>query len=251
VSEVKILRVEKSGKKYLVYTSEDDSPFKIYEDDIVNYRIIKGTVFDEEAWKKITKSFNDSKLFDRVLHYIDYKLRTEKEVVLYLKSLDATDDQIKEIIKKCKKINYLDDDRYASIYVEESIKNKVGPKLIRYNLENLGIERALIDKYLGKISDDVFLDNAKELATKYLKTLAKYPEKKQLDKLKDKLLRMGYNTTTTLNAISTQNIESCDSEIIIRDYEKLLTKTTDKNKIITSLLAKGYKYEDIKKVLKN
>ena len=35
---------------------------------------------------------------------------------------------------------------------------------------------------------------------------------------------------------------------LVDEYEKLISKTNDQNKIVTSLLQKGYRYEDIKKV---
>ena len=34
------------------------------------------------------------------------------------------------------------------------------------------------------------------------------------------------------------------------EYQKLKKKTDDKNKIITTLITKGYRYEDIKKIRK-
>ena len=45
MEEVKILRVELKGKKYLVYTSCDDDAVSLTEDTIVYNKVLKNAIF--------------------------------------------------------------------------------------------------------------------------------------------------------------------------------------------------------------
>ena len=121
-SEVKILLVEQKGKKYLVYTDIDDDPIIFTEDGLVENRIIKGTTFDKKEWKSIVKNKDNLLMFDKVLHYIDFKPRTTKEVIKYLKDKEVNTNDINKIMTRLENIHYLDDDKYASnIYERKSI----------------------------------------------------------------------------------------------------------------------------------
>ena len=105
-----IKKVVSKGKKYLVYINDEEEAISFTEDQLVNNRIIKGTSFYEKDWKKIIKSLDEGILLDKALKYIDYKPRTEKEVIDYLEEHNATPTNIKNIIIKLKEINFIDDD---------------------------------------------------------------------------------------------------------------------------------------------
>ena len=100
MEDVKILRVELKGKKYLVYSSVDDDPVKVTEDTIVNHKLFKGTVLSSELWDKIKNGNDESLLFDKALNHIDYKPRTTKEIKDFLKKKEATVDVIERIIER-------------------------------------------------------------------------------------------------------------------------------------------------------
>lgn len=247
-SEVKILLVEQKGKKYLVYTDIDDDPIIFTEDGLVENRIIKGTTFDKKEWKSIVKNKDNLLMFDKVLHYIDFKPRTTKEVIKYLKDKEVNTNDINKIITRLENIHYLDDDKYASQFILEGIKNKKGPSLIVYQLEQLGIESSTINQMIKEYDTDTEYYNAYDVASKYQKQNAKYPAKKQKELIYQKLLRNGYHSEIINRVLGTLEYTKDSQENLEKEYEQLLHKTTDRNKIITSLLTKGYKYENIKKL---
>ena len=63
-----------------------------------------------------------------------------------------------------------------------------------------------------------------------------------------KLLRSGYHSEVINKVLESLEYGEDSQENLEKEYLKIVSKTTDRNKIITSLLAKGYKYEDIKKL---
>ncbi len=250
MSEIRILRVEQKGKKYLVYTSDKDEPITFTEDGIVNNRIIKNAIFDDLTWKKIVKSKDELVIFDKVLHYIDYKQRTTREVVSYLRNKKIDDVTIDSIIQRLNNIHYLDDDRYAREYISEAVKNKVGPILVKYKLEQLGIKDETINKYLVEYSSNTEYENAYNVTIKYQKQILKHPQKKQKELIYQKLIRDGYHNDIINKVLSSIEYGSDSVDNLKKEYDKLLSKNKEPNKIITSLIAKGYRYEDIKKVVK-
>lgn len=247
---VKIEKVIAKGKKFLVYVDINDEEYKFSENQIVTNRIIKGALFTLEEWNKIINSQSTSTLFDQMLRFIDFKLRTKKEVIEKLMEKKSSNEDIEYIIKRLEEIGYIDDERYANLYVEDAIRGLKGPYLITFNLEQKGIESSYINQLISDYDQNIFLENAKEVALKYQKTILSHPVNKQKELIMQKLTRSGYYIDTINKVLREIEYQSDDLEKLEDEYKKLLSKTEDKNKIITSLIQKGYKYEDIKKVIR-
>lgn len=246
-----IKKVVAKGKKYLVYINDETEGISFTEDAIVNYRIIKGNSFYEEDWKKIVNSLDDSILFDKVLKYINYKPRTEKEVIDYLIEHHSQVVNIKSIIKKLKEINFINDERYAKIFIEEEIRHQKGPNAIKHVLLSKGIDEDTINKYLIEYSYELLYENALDLGKKTLKTVIGLPIVKQKESVYSRLYRMGYDYSIINKVLSVLEYSSLDFDLLKKEYLKIKDKIDDKNKIIQKLLAKGYNYSDIKEVINN
>lgn len=249
-NSVSILRVAQKGKKYLVTTTIDDE-LTFTEDQIVNYRIVKGAVFEKEAWDKIKATKDHAFLFDKALHYLDYKLRTTKEIITFLETKEAPPELIVEIIERLHKIKYLDDDRYATQYIDEGMRNYKGPQALSYALEQKGVSPKIISEKMNVYTHDKELELATIVANKYQKLNLRYPAKKQKEMVYQKLIRDGYNFDIINSVIASLSYEDDSLENLQKEYERIIIKTDDRNKQITQLMAKGYKYEDIKKIVKN
>lgn len=245
---VKIEKVASKGKKYIVTVDINDEEYKFSENQIVENRIIKGAIFTLEEWDQIVKGQNKSILFDQMLHFIDYKLRTEKEVVEKLISKKATEEEIKVVIERLKSIGYIDDERYTTLFIQDSIRDYKGPYLIKFTLEQKGVDSSLINDALSNYPNEVFEENALELAKRYQKSVLNHPVNKQKELIMQKLARNGFNMDI-INRVGRQlEFDNDDLDKLCEEYDKVYSKTNDQNKTITSLLQKGYRYEDIKKV---
>ncbi len=246
-----IKKVVAKGKKYLVYINDETEGISFTEEAIVNNRIIKGNSFYEKDWKKIVNSLDESLLFDKVLKYIDYKPRTKKEIIDYLEEHNATANSIKNIVKKLISIKFIDDDRYARIFIEEEMRHQKGPNAIRHVLLTKGIEEDIISKYLEQYSDDFLYENALDMGIKTLKTVIGLPLSKQKESVYTRLYRMGYDYSIINRVLSELEYSKLDVEKLKKDYLKIKEKIDDQNKIIQKLLSKGYNYSDIKNVINN
>lgn len=246
---VKVEKVVAKGKKYIVKVDTTDKEYKFSENQIVTNRIIKGAIFTVEEWDEILNSQNCSLLYEQMLHFIDYKFRTKKEVVEKLESKKASLEDIEIVIERLIEVGFIDDTRYANLFVQDALRYLRGPSYIKFTLEQKGIETSLINNELSNIDSSIFQENANLLASKCQKNVSNYPANKQIELIMQKLARNGYSFDMVNKAVRTLTFEDDNLEKLEIEYEKLYNKTQDKNKTITSLIQKGYRYEDIKKVI--
>ena len=87
------------------------------------------------------------------------------------------------------------------------------------------------------------------MANKTLKTVIGLPVSKQKESVYTRLYRMGYDYSIINQVLSVIEYSSLDFNKLMKDYLKICEKEQDQNKIIQKLLAKGYNYSDIKKLI--
>lgn len=249
LKEYKVIKIIRKNKKYLVYFDNDETEYTLTDDQIVEFRIIVGNVLDEKTIKKLKKSISESTFYSKTLHYIDFKPRTEKEVNKYLKEQGAEDDAINNIIKKLKRVHYIDDERYAKSFVNEAIRKQKGKNYINQNLLDKGIEINYIQDSLQEYNRDIEVENAIIKANKVAKTITKYPLKKQKQKITERLLIDGFGYDIINYALNKIELIDESDDLLEKEYNRLLLKGFDNNKIIQKLLAKGFDYSNIKNLL--
>lgn len=249
MDEYVVKQITKKGKKYLVEFKSLDDVLELNEDLIVEYRIIKDAIFDKKTFNKIKKSESEVLYYNKVLHYIDFKPRTKKEVEKYLGDFDLSKELIDKIIKKLIKISYIDDERFARSYTLEAIRKQKGRLYILKELETKGISKDITSKYLEEYDKELEIENAKKVALKLAKTISKNPLKKQKIQLSNKLLIEGYSYDIISYVINSIELSDESEELLEKEYNKLLLKDFDKNVIIQKLLSKGFDYSNIRKLI--
>ncbi len=241
--------VQKKGKKYLVQFEHSDEPLPLTEDQIVEFRVIKGSVFSTSDFENIKASVAISTYYAKSIHYIDFKPRTKKEVVEYLQTYGLDEEAIAKLIQKLEQIGYIDDERYVSRFVEECIRKGKGRYYILQTLNQKGIAKEWVLPFLEEYDKDVERENAMALANKLLLKITDYPVKKQKIQIQQKLLSAGFQSEIIGYVIHHLSFENHSQERLAKEVAKLKEKNLEKEKIIVKLLAKGYEYADIKKVL--
>jgi regulatory protein len=246
-----INKVVCKGNNYLVFINDTLTPITFTENQIVNYRIVKGNSFYKKDWDEIIKSLDEGVIFDKVVKYIDYKPRTEKEVFDFLDNLNIDDVKISNIIQKLKEINYINDDRYAKNFIEQEIRNQKGPNAIKHVLYSKGIETKVIENYLCNYNNELYFDNAYDMGLKTLKTCIGLPLQKQKESVYSRLYRMGYDSLVINKVLSLLEYTEVDLIKLKKEFNKIKEKENNQNKIIQKLLTKGYEYTDIIKVIED
>ena len=70
----------------------------------------------------------------RIFKFVLYKPRTEKEVYYKFKSFENSELYLERVIEILKELKYIDDRRYAEMYIEDSLNIK---RLSRFELKNI------------------------------------------------------------------------------------------------------------------
>ncbi len=123
------------------------------------------------------------------------------DVIQKLKQWKIDAPSIQIIVTKLKRDGYVNDSRYAALFVKEkSSINKWGPEKIRVMLAHKGIAKSIIEEVLTQIDTKEAKDQLLELLKRKLPTI----KAKSTYDLKNKLIRFGVSRGFNLNAVIEQ-----------------------------------------------
>ncbi|OGH21663.1 MAG: hypothetical protein A2629_02035 [Candidatus Levybacteria bacterium RIFCSPHIGHO2_01_FULL_41_15] len=141
------------------------------------------------------------KFYNKVLKFLSYRPRSEKEIRDYLKiknqkSKIKNDDKIIEsIIRKLKEKNFLNDEEFVRWWIEQRTKFRPRAlRLIKIELRQKGISTELIDQVIDDLRlmiDD--LSSAKKLIEKKLNKYKGLPREEKFQKISRFLASKGFN----------------------------------------------------------
>lgn len=144
-------------------------------------------------------------------------------------------------------------------YFKRCTRLGIGHNKAIYNLRSYGVDSEIIDLCLEELDDDEEYQAAMLLINNYYKKNTSISYRNIQRKIKEKLFLKGFTNEIIDKAMSQYDFEY-DNEKEKFALEKDMTKALNryskkiqgkelKNKIIDTLLKKGYNYEDIKHIL--
>lgn len=233
--------------------------FKLSEDIIIEQNLYKNKSLTNDELKQLNSLVNYSKLYTSTLNYISYKMRTEFEVINYLKEKNCSLKIMEKIITKLKKLNYINDKIYCDAYVKQQFEaNLKGIKVIRSELQKKKVNKSFVDKSIEYITNDMINLNI----IKLIKHYDKVNKNRSIIKLKENilkcLLQKGYEYDLIIDNLNKYNFqENNDDEVLLKKqlqkaylhYQKKYQGYELKTKVIKSLMNKGFSYEAIINVL--
>ncbi len=238
-----INKFKKVGKnKYKIFL--DTTELVLYEDMILKYDLLLKKDLSLDEVDKLIEENRYYDAYNMALSYIEVKLRNRKEIIEYLKRKEFDFKFIDYTLDKLDSLHLLDDKRYTEAYVNDKILlSSDGPFKIRRYLVESGIDDVIVDNYLSSISDDVWMDKLNKIVDKKKSLMKSKSYYMFMNKMKNDLYNLGYDKYMIDEVLS--NIEY-SSDALSKDFEKATRKFKgDKNKITSSLLRKGYSYDDI------
>lgn len=127
------------------------------------------------------------KVKSKMLKYIMFKKRTEKEV--RQKFADVDSNMLEDIIEDLKENGYISDSSYIERSVNEFINLKnLSIKELSYKLQAKGIDRNLLEDYISNNYDkliDYEMNSAQNIYNKKINTLEEF-------EIKQYLMKKGY-----------------------------------------------------------
>lgn len=153
-----------------------------------------GDEISQEFFDELKKTSEGKLAFDKALHFLSYRLRSEKEIREYLEKKDFYIQAIEYAIEKLFHYKYIDDAKLAYAILNDygSIKRK-GRRYIEFQMIKHKIQKKTIELVLDDFDEDTELDNAIIMLEKYEK---KYSNEENLYKKRQKIYqamsRTGY-----------------------------------------------------------
>jgi regulatory protein len=268
------IEVQKKNKDRVNIFINDEFRLGCSSELIYRHGLEKGKNIDIEYLNSIVLEDEYIRGKNYALKYIERSYKTEKQIYDYLVKKEFKLEVISRIMSFLNEYGFMNDNKYAELYIKERIK-KEGRKKIRYSLLKKGISEEIIIEKLNIIDNQVIKEAALKLAEKKYKILVNSETNKAkiLNKLNNFLAGKGYEFPV-INAVLNEVTKNIDNEIKIivnennkDDYNKKMQILNDiackryriiiksesdmfkiKKKLQDYLLRKGYSYDEIKKV---
>lgn len=195
---MKITKIETQRRRKDRVNVYIDNKFAFGLTDSLRYK------YDLSKGKKVTQDFIDNvlnaeeqnKVINHALKFLSYRERSEKEVYDRLKIKGYDDQKIENAIKYCLDKDYINDERFAEVFIRDRINlKKLGSHRIKQELMIKGVSREIIDQVL-KPDYEQELDMAMEVALKKVSSYKNDDQNAKYRKLSGYLQRRGYNFDT-------------------------------------------------------
>ncbi|WP_232223992.1 recombination regulator RecX [Anoxybacteroides tepidamans] len=233
--------------------------FSVDQDVLIEFRLKKGTEIDEFTWQEIVYADEVKKAYHAALYFLAYRMRSEKEMIDYLKKKGISEAVVRDVLHKLRKQRYIDDREFAFAFVRTQMKTTLkGPNVIRKELEQFGISGEMIEESLQMFTFDKQLEAATKLYEKTKKKTTKrsaYQWKQYMEQL---LQRKGFSRSVIDEVLNDhQHIENEEKEWEALEYHARKAhrryqghdRWTYEQKMKQSLYRKGFSIEKIEKVL--
>ena len=213
-----------NGKYKVVLDNEN---YVIYEDVILKYKLLTKNEITSDELSKYLKDNIYYEAYYKAMNYIKMKLRTEKEIIDYLKKYNYSLNIIEKIVDKLTEEGYINKYLYAESYINDQMNLKnVGPLKIKKDLEKLGIDSFIINEKLLNYSKEKQMEKIKKNVDKEIKL----NNSKSCYVLKNKvlmnLLNKGFYKDDILQVLDGIVID--DKDIYEKEYKKLYEKYSKK-----------------------
>ena len=259
---IKVKELIKKGRFYQAEIENEGEieKHKISEDLVIQYRLIKNKELTSELYNQFLSEANKDRLYQKVLNFALYKMRTESEIVAYLEKNQILEPEY--YLNKLKSIKAIDDETYLNNYLEEAINfKKIGPIKILDDLKSKGLSQKLINSFQINDYKEEFADNLKYWLDKKVKSIKNDSWLKLKKNLIAFLMNKGFNYQNVISLLNQESNfiksqfneeEAVKKDILIlkQKYRKKAIDSNLNNFLITKLLAKGYRYEIIKDLIK-
>lgn len=251
-----IIKKIKKLKSKVVIIFENSSKLEIANSVYPNFYLYEGKDVSK-------KELNEIKSFDHVAVLLQYALKIRSKALyseykmrekLYNKG--ANKREVDQLIKNLKKYDLIDDKAFAEDLLEYYNSLNYGENKIRTKLLEKGIFQADIDKLKFPVSNE--RKKANNIFPKLEKKYEKYNSSQKKLHIYNAYLQLGFSREIALEMKDKVKDSNQKDELskLKADYQKAKTRLSRKyqkkelkQKIITALLNKGYRLNDILKVI--
>ena len=251
ITKIKIL------KNKVSITFDSKSKLSIDRNVYTNFYLYEGKEIDKKEYKSLIDLNNSNALLEYALKVRAKSLYSEYQMREKLYKKEASKKEVDKVIKILKGYDLLNDEAYARDLLEYYNSLNYGKNKIIHKIS----EKGIFDKEINKLSFPVSIERKKanNNLSKLEKKYDKYNYSSKKSHIYNAYIQLGFDSDISnemINKISKPDSKS-EKEKLQNDYKKVKTRLERKyqgkelkQKIIQSLMQKGYCLNDIINLVK-
>ncbi len=258
---VKSIYPIKNGINEVVFLFDESEIIVEVSDKVIKaYKLELGKEISKEIFDVLKDYEQVTRAYNKALKLLTVKDYTYKQMKKKLMDNgDYDDTQLDATLELLQEKNLINDEAYTLNYLKRCTRLGIGLNKAIYNLRNYGISSEIIDRCLEENDNDDEYNAATNIIDAYYNRNNNFSYKAMLKKIRDKLYIKGFTTETIERALADYDFDFDDQKEqkalekeFIKQKKKYIKKYQEKQlkeKIIDTLLRKGYNYEHIKELL--
>lgn len=198
----KITQQKRDPERFNIFLDEEYA-FSVHESVLVKFGLTKGMTLEDWLVDEMVYSDEIQKAFNRALHYLGFRMRSEHEVKQKLLELDYGEAVILEAIVKLRNLGFLNDETFSKALLEtQKNTSGQGPRAIQQKLQEKGIGKELQEQILEEYSKDEQVEVARKMAEKEARKRRTESPRQKETRIQNSLLRKGYSYAIIKEALS-------------------------------------------------
>lgn len=251
----KITQQKKDGERYNIFLDEKYA-FSVHETVLVKFGLSKGMTLEDWSIDEMVYDDEIRKAFNRALHYLGFRMRSEFEVKKKLLDTGYGEAIVLEAIVKLKNLGFLNDETFSEALLQtQKRSSSKGPRAIQQELQRKGIGKELQEKVLDTYSEDEQIKIATKLAEKAANSNSSIAPVQLKQKIQNALLRKGYSFDIIKQALDNIDFDREEDEwagitesIGEKSWRRYSTKFSGKNRnnrVKQAMYQKGIPFDRI------
>ncbi|MFM1601885.1 regulatory protein RecX [Helcococcus ovis] len=157
-------------KNLFIVTLDDNTKFNISYELYEKLNLAPNHDINEKEYNLLDEEDNYQCCKYIAENFINYKMRTEFEIHRKLTQSTKNSASINKVIQYYKKLDLINDERYAEEYIKQNITYRyLSKKMIEFKLKEKGIDSKISKKYLNEYDNEIEYKNALNVFNKKYK----------------------------------------------------------------------------------
>jgi len=186
---------QKRRKNRVSVWLDGDFAFGLSREVALSFDLKEGDLLDRAKINRLQSAEAEVQARELALHFLSYRMRTEKEVRDKLRQKGIQGACIQKIVQRLKRMGLLNDREFAREFARSKVRRGfLGERAMRQELRKKGVAQNLLEKVITEVyaeNDPVNL--ARALVNKRKGRYMDLEEKQYRKKMQDLLLRKGYD----------------------------------------------------------
>ena len=148
-----VVSVVPQDKKKVEVCLDNGESFILYKGEAAKLSLFENELFDEAKYQQIMNDILGKRAIKRAMHLLERQERTEKQLRDKLQQSNYPKQCIEQAIAYVKSYHYIDDYRYASVYIryhqEKESRQKLTQKLLMRGISREIIAQAMEEEFIA------------------------------------------------------------------------------------------------------